>query len=59
MLSIYIRIGVWAEGSAFWLQIEIKGFEFPELLYFNVNLYKIKTLNLEKKFYTFFLIKII
>ena len=26
------RIGAWAEGSAFWLQIEIKGFEFPELL---------------------------
>ena len=27
---IYILyIGAWAEGSAFWLQIEIKGFEFP------------------------------
>ena len=24
-------LGVWAEGSAFGLQIEIKGFEFPEL----------------------------
>ena len=29
---VYPRIGVWAEGSAFWLQIEIKGFEFPGLL---------------------------
>lgn len=33
-------IGIWAEGSAFWLQIKIKGFEFPKFL--NKKLHNIK-----------------
>ena len=31
---ILFFLGVWVEGSTFWLQIEISGFEFPELLWF-------------------------
>jgi hypothetical protein len=38
IVIIYYK-GVWAEGSAFRLQIEIKGFEFPELLYHRICIY--------------------
>lgn len=49
-IYIFSYIGVWVEGSTFWLQIEIKGFEFPELL-FNIILSKYSI----KKIFSFLL----